>query len=80
MALGLAAGPAWALVGADTGSEWLAGTSQGKHALANILSREVGGDPWELYRCLDKLFSPNSPDLKLSILEGAKKCRAQQQK
>jgi hypothetical protein len=80
LALGIAsaAGPAWALVGADTGAEWIQATSQQKVGVANILSREVGGDPWALYQCLDKLFTPNSPEVRLTILEGAKKCRAEQ--
>ena len=78
LSLGWAAGSAWALVGADTGAEWIQASSQSKLGLANILSREVGGDPWALYQCLDKLFSPNSPDLRLTIQEGARRCRAEQ--
>ncbi len=82
LALGLgvagASGAAWALVGADSGAEWIQASNQAKLGLANILSREVGGDPWALYQCLDKLFSPNSPDLRLTIQDGARRCRAEQ--
>lgn len=78
LGMALAAGPAWALVGADTGAEWIQANSREKLGLANILSREVGGDPWVLYQCLDKLFGPDSPSLKMTIQEGARRCRAEQ--
>jgi len=76
--LALAAGPAWALVEADTGAEWLQASSREKIALANILSRALGGDPWAYVQCLDKIFTPGSPNLSLSIGEAARQCKARQ--
>ena len=77
IALALAAGSAWALVGADTGAEWVQAGNRDKISLANILSREVGGDPWALYQCLDKLFGAAGANRQMTIQEGARLCAAE---
>jgi hypothetical protein len=78
MGLALGAGPAWALSEADRGAEWLQAPSPQKVRLANILSREIGGNPEALHRCLDEIFTPGSPNLSLSIREAAQQCKAKQ--
>ncbi len=80
LALGLflAAGPAWALTEADTGTDWLQAGNQQKMALANILSREMGGDPYAIRNCLDQMFTPGSPNLTLSIRDAAQQFKAKQ--
>jgi len=53
----LAAGLAWALSDGDTGAVWVQAPSKQKIQVANILSRELGGDPWKYVQCLDKIFA-----------------------
>ena len=43
----LLAGLAWALSDADSGALWVQARSPQKIQVANILSRELGGDPWK---------------------------------
>jgi len=75
--LALAAGPAWALSDADAGVQWVQAASPQKIAVANILSRELGGDPWKYVQCLDKAFAdPNNAAM--TIREAAKQCKSQQ--
>ncbi len=80
LALGLilAAGTAWALTEADTGTEWVQAPTPQKIQVANILSRELGGDPWAIRSCLDQIFTPGSPNLTMSIRDAAQQCRAKQ--
>ena len=73
----LAAGPAWALVDADTGALWVQSSSPQKIQVANILSRELGGDPMKYVQCLDKTFS-DPKNATMSIREAAQQCKAQQ--
>jgi hypothetical protein len=77
LALGavLAAGPAWALSDADTGGEWLQAPAAQKIQVANILSRELGGDPYAIRSCLDQMFTPGSPNLTMLIRDAAQQCR-----
>ncbi len=80
LALGLALGaaPAWALSEADTGTEWLQAPNPQKNGLANILSRQLGGDPWAYVKCLDEMFTPGSPNLSMTIMDAARQCKAKQ--
>jgi hypothetical protein len=73
----LAASLAWALVDADTGALWVQGSSQQKIQVANILSRELGVDPWKLLQCLDKIFA-DPANAKMTIRHAAQQCKAQQ--
>lgn len=45
--------------------------------VANILSRELGGDPWKYVQCLDKIFT-DPANAKLTIRDAAEQCKAQQ--
>jgi hypothetical protein len=73
----LAAGLAWALVDADIGALWVQSSSPQKIQLANILSRELGGDPMKYMQCLDKTFA-DPKNANMSIRDAAKQCKAQQ--
>jgi hypothetical protein len=73
----LLAGPAWALSDADTGGQWVQAPSPQKIQVANILSRELGGDPWKYVQCLDKIFT-DPANAKTSIRDAAQQCKAQQ--
>lgn len=73
----LTAGLAWALSDADTGARWVQGSSQQKIQVANILSRELGGDPWKYVQCLDKTFA-DPAKATMTIRDAAKECKAQQ--
>lgn len=77
LGLALAAGPAWALTDADTGEAWQAAPTRQKIQLANILSRQLGGDPQAYVTCLDALFAQraNQPML---IRDAAQQCRPKQ--
>jgi len=63
---------------ADTGAEWLQAGNQQKMAVANILTRELGGDPYALRTCLDQMFTPGSPNLTMPIRDAAQQCKAKQ--
>jgi hypothetical protein len=73
----LAVGPAWALSDADTGALWVQAPSKQKTQVANVLSRELGGDPWTYVQCLDKIFA-DPAKANVSIRDAAKECRARQ--
>jgi hypothetical protein len=73
----LVAGPAWALSDADTGGQWVQAPSPQKIQVANILSRELGGDPWKYLQCLDKIFA-DPANANLAIRDAAQQCKAQQ--
>ena len=77
VSLVLTAGPAWALVDADIGALWVQASSPQKIQVANILSRELGGDPLKYLQCLDKTFS-DPKNASMSIREAAQQCKAQQ--
>ena len=77
VSLALAAGPAWALSDADNGGQWVQSSSPQKIQVANILSRELGGDPMKYLQCLDKTFS-DPKNASMSIREAAQQCKAQQ--
>jgi hypothetical protein len=73
----LLAGPAWALSDADSGGQWVQAPSPQKIQVANILSRELGGDPWKYVQCLDKIFA-DPANAKLAIRDAAQQCKTQQ--
>jgi hypothetical protein len=73
----LLAGLAWALSDADSGALWVQARSPQKIQVANILSRELGGDPWKYVQCLDKIFT-DPANTKLTIRDAAEQCKAQQ--
>jgi hypothetical protein len=73
----LATGVAWALVDADTGALWVQASSQQKIQVANILSRELGGDPGKYVQCLDKTFA-DPKNARMTIREAAQQCKTQQ--
>ena len=73
----LVAGLAWALSDADSGGQWVQAPSPQKIQVANILSRELGGDPWKYLVCLDKVFA-DPANIKLTIRDAAQRCKAQQ--
>ena len=73
----LTAGVAWALSEGDTGNLWAQAPSKQKIQVANILSRELGGDPMKYVQCLDKTFS-DPKNATMSIREAAQQCKAQQ--
>jgi len=77
LGLGLAAGTAWALSEADTGAEWVQAPSPQKIQVANILSRQLGADPWKLVQCLDQTFAGGANPT-LTIRDAAQQCRARQ--
>jgi len=77
VALILSAGVAWALSEADTGTLWAQAPSNQKIQVANILSRELGGDPWKYVQCLDAIFG-DAANAKLTIREAAAQCKARQ--
>lgn len=77
VALVLLAGPAWALSDADSGALWVQARSPQKIQVANILSRELGGDPWKYVQCLDKIFT-DPANAKMTIRDAAEQCKAQQ--
>jgi hypothetical protein len=73
----LTAGVAWALSEADTGTLWAQAPSNQKIQVANLLSRELGGDPWKYVQCLDAIFG-DAANAKLTIREAAGQCKARQ--
>ena len=73
----LLAGLAWALSDADSGALWVQARSPQKIQVANILSRELGGDPWKYVQCLDKIFT-DPANAKVTIRDAAEQCKAQQ--
>ncbi len=79
LALGLilAAGTAWALTEADTGAEWVQAPTPQKIRLANLLSRELGGDPLAYVKCLDDTFAGGA-NAAMIIRDAAVQCRARQ--
>jgi len=77
LGMALMAGRAWAIVGADTGAQWVAATPQQRIALANILTRQQGGDPQALVACLDQMFAGGA-NANMTIQDAAKECRAKQ--
>ncbi len=79
LALGLilAAGAAWALTEADTGTEWAQAPTPQKIRLANILSRQLGGDPLAYVKCLDETFGGGA-NATMTIQAAAQDCRAKQ--
>lgn len=72
----LVAGLAWALGDADTGALWVQASSKQKIEVANILSRELGGDPGKYVQCLDKIFA-DPTNAKMTIRDAAQQCKAQ---
>jgi hypothetical protein len=66
------------LTDADTGAEWLQATVNQKIAVTNILSRELGGDPRDYQTCLDQIFTPGSPNLRMTIRQAVQLCRPRQ--
>jgi len=70
--------PAWALTDADSGAEWLQATVNQKIAVTNILSRELGGDPRDYQTCLDQIFTPGSPNLRMTIRNAVQLCKPRQ--
>ena len=68
---------AWALSDADNGGQWIQAPSRQKIEVANILSRELGGDPSKYLQCLDKVFA-DPKNANLSIRQAAQQCKAQQ--
>jgi hypothetical protein len=77
LGMALVPGWAWAIVGADTGVQWAAATPQQRIALANILSRQLGGDPQAYVQCLDAMFAGGA-NANVTIQDAAKECRAKQ--
>ena len=77
LGMALVAGWAWAIVGADTGAQWVAATPQQRLALANILTRQQGGDPQALVACLDQMFAGGA-NANVTIQDAAAACRAKQ--
>ena len=73
----LVAGLAWALSDADSGGQWVQAPSPQKIQVANILSRELGGDPWKYVQCLDKIFA-DPAKANTMIRDAAQQCKAQQ--
>ncbi len=73
----LAAGPAWALTEADSGTEWVQAPTPQKIRLANILSRQLGGDPLAYVKCLDDIFGGGA-NATMTIQAAAQECRAKQ--
>ena len=53
----LAASLAWALSDADNGAQWNQAPASQKIQVANIVSRELGGDPMKYVQCLDGVFA-----------------------
>ena len=78
LGLALAAGPAWALSEADTGVEWQQAPTPQRIRLANILSRQLGGDPYAYVKCLDEMFAPGAPNLNITVKDAAQQCQAKQ--
>jgi len=72
----LAAGLAWALSDADNGGQWMQASTQQKIQVANIVSRELGGEPMKYLQCLDKIFAQPKTGT-MSIREAAKQCKSQ---
>ena len=72
----VAAGPAWALSGADIGSVWTQAPLKQRIQVTNILSRDLGVDPASLQQCLDKTFSEPANTGK-TIREAAQQCKEQ---
>ncbi len=72
----LTAGLAWALTDADTGGQWVQAPSPQKIQVANILSRDLGGDPGKYMQCLDKVFA-DPKNASMSIREAARQCKGQ---
>ena len=79
LALGvvLAAGPAWALSEADTGTEWMQAPTRQRIQVANVLSRQLGGDPLAYVKCLDETFAGGA-NATMTIQAAAQECRAKQ--
>ena len=77
LAAGLVAGPTWALTDADSGREWMGAPSPQKVRLANLLSRELSGDPLAYVKCLDEVFA-NPNNQAMTIREAAMQCKAKQ--
>jgi hypothetical protein len=73
----LTAGVAWALSEADNGSLWAQASSKQKIEVENILSRELGGDPWKYMQCLEKVFA-DPKNARMTIREAARQCKTQQ--
>ncbi len=73
----LTTGAAWALSDADPGSLWVQTLSKQKIQVANVLSRELGMDPYKLVQCLDTIFA-DAANAKLTIREATKQCKARQ--
>ena len=73
----LTAGLAWALSDADTGGQWVQAPSPQKIQVANILSRDLGGDPGKYVQCLNKVFA-DPMNANMSIREAAQQCKNQQ--
>jgi hypothetical protein len=76
VSLVLAAGLAWALSDGDTGVQWLQASSRQKIEVANILSRELGGDPGKYIQCLDKVFG-DPKNAGMTIRDVAQQCKSQ---
>ena len=70
-------GVAWALSEADTGNLWAQAPSNQKIQVANMLSQELGGDPWKYVQCLDAIFG-DAANAKLTIRDAAEQCKARQ--
>jgi hypothetical protein len=70
-------GVAWALSEADTGTLWVQAPSNQKIQVANVLSRDLGGDPWKYVQCLDTIFG-DAANAKLTIRDAAEQCKARQ--
>jgi hypothetical protein len=77
LGLALAAGPAWALSDADTGGQWLQAPMPQKIAVANILSRQFGGDPMAYVQCLDQTFAGGA-NASMTIRDAAQQCQPKQ--
>jgi hypothetical protein len=77
LAMILATGLAWALSDADSGALWAQASSKQKIGVANIISRDLGGDPWKYVQCLDKFFA-DPAKANVTIRDAAKECKAQQ--
>jgi hypothetical protein len=71
-----AAGPAWALSGADIGSVWIQAPFNQRIQVTNILSRDLGVDPARLQQCLDQTFADPTNAGK-TIREAAQQCKEQ---
>jgi hypothetical protein len=50
--------------------------SKQKTQVANILSRQLGGDPWKYVQCLDKTFA-DPTKASVTIRDAAKECKVQ---